>query len=195
MRPYPLHTSSQSYRKFEDTDRLLIEVALDNYEEIFNEWDPTPFKRRDIHPDLRSFFEECSSEISLHKPVAIAFFLQRGERDEEKEKRCIEGLRHFFSFNAYLSEKRLRRSYKYALKNFLTGVAFLSIAVTFESQFEKNVLTGILDQGLFIGGWVFAWEALSTVAFRNTAIKNNIAEWDRFLDAPIVFKKGTGQSE
>jgi hypothetical protein len=71
----------------------------------------------------------------------------------------------------------------------LIGLAFLSVAVLFEQELEKTLLTDLLDQGIFIGGWVFAWEALSIVAFQNQELHQREAEWDRFLDAPIVFKK------
>ena len=181
--------TAQIYRKFEDTDRLMIEVALDNYEDIFNEWDPAPFKRRDIDPDLRTFFEECSGEISLKHGIAIVFFLPKGEIDMEKQQKCIEGLHNFFRFNKYLIEKEIMRSRKNAVKHLLIGVLFLAIAVLFEHQFEKDVLFDILGQGLFIGGWVFIWEAISSVAFRHGELTYSIREWDRFLDAPIAFKK------
>lgn len=181
--------ASQIYRKFEDTDRLMIEVALDNYEDIFNEWDPAPFKRRDIDPDLRTFFEECSEEISLKHAIAIVFFLPKGEIDMEKQVKCVEGLHNFFNFNKYLAEKEIVRSRKNAVKHSLIGVSFLAIAVLFEHQFETAVLFDILGQGLFIGGWVFVWEALSAVAFKHSELMYSIREWDRFLDAPITFKK------
>ncbi|KKU78715.1 MAG: hypothetical protein UY04_C0028G0007 [Parcubacteria group bacterium GW2011_GWA2_47_7] len=181
--------TAQIYRTHEDTNRLMIEVALDNYEDMFNEWDPAPFKRRDIDPDLRTFLEQCSDEISLKHPIAIALFLPKGEVDPEKQEKCIEGLHNFFKFNHYLSIKELRVSLKNALKYFLFGAAFLAIAVTFEYLFEKTVLFGILGQGLFIGGWVFLWEALTLLAFKNAELRHNIREWERFLDAPVVFKK------
>ncbi len=181
--------TAQIYRKFEDTERLMIEVALDNYEDIFNEWDPAPFKRRDIDPDLRTFFEECSEEISLKHKIAVAFFLPKGEIDMEKQQKCVEGLHNFFRFNKYLSEKEIVRSWRSALKHFLIGMLFLVIAVLFEHQFEKDVLFDILGQGLFIGGWVFVWEAVSTIAFKHHELQYGILEWERFLDAPIVFKK------
>ena len=30
------------------TGAFLVEVALDRYEDVFNEWDPAPYKRRDL---------------------------------------------------------------------------------------------------------------------------------------------------
>ena len=189
MSQQKLTQATQIYRPFEDTGRLMIEVSLDNYEDLFNEWDPAPFKRRDIDPDLRTFFEECSDEISLRHPIAIAFFLPKAEIDYEKQAKCVEGLRNFFQFNRYLAEKEVKRSRKSALKYSAIGVVFLAVAVVFEHFFEKTVLFGILGQGLFIGGWVFMWEALTLIAFKNSELIHDMHEWERFLDAPIVFKK------
>ncbi|MDO8520718.1 MAG: hypothetical protein Q7S52_01255 [bacterium] len=187
--------ATQIYRKYEDTERLLIEVALDHYEDIFNEWDPAPFKRRDIDQDLRAFLEECSEEISIRHPIVIAFYLPKGELDDEKQEKCVEGLRSFFTFNKHLTSKELRLSYRQVLRHFLTGLAFLAVAVLFERQLEKTMLLELLDQGLFVGGWVFVWEALTIVAFRNQKLKHRIAEWNRFLDAPIIFKKERQREE
>lgn len=181
--------NEQIYRKFDNTDRLLIEVALDKYEDIFNEWDPAPFKRRDIDPALREFLEECSSEISLKHPLAIAFFLPKSGVDQEKQHKCIEGLKNYFLFNRYLIEKQIRLAFFAVIKHFFIGLTFLFVAVVFEKQFEQTILLSIFDQGLFIGGWLFVWEAISSAAIKNLQLKHKSREWDRFIDAPIVFKK------
>lgn len=189
MSEYKKTKTTQIYRTFEDTERLMIEVSLDNYEDMFNEWDPAPFKRRDLDPDLQAFLEECSEEISLNRQIAIAFFLPKGEIDLEKQAKCIEGLNNFFRFNHYLTTKDIRNARKSALKYILIGVIFLAIAVIFEKLFDKTVLTSILGQGLFIGGWVFVWEAFTLLVFKNEELHHTLLEWERFLDAPIVFKK------
>ncbi len=181
--------TTQIYRKYNDTDRYMVEVALDSYEEIFNEWDPAPFKRRDVHPALVAFFEECSSEISLRHPLAIAFYLPKRELDSETQERCASGLRNYFAFSVHVLYKQLARSHKHTLRNAAIGGIFLFIATFFDKAFEHSVLPSVFGQGLFIGGWVFVWEALSTFAFKDNSIRYKIKEWERFLDAPIVFKK------
>ena len=135
------------------------------------------------------FLKESSEEISLRHPIAIAFYLPKGEIDHEKQEKCIQGLHNFFTFNKQLAMKALVNSNKLALRYFLIGMIFLVVAILFEHQFEKGFLFGVLQEGLFIGGWVFAWEALTTAAFQNRELRRHISEWERFLDAPIVFKK------
>ena len=45
----------QIYKMNPDTKAYIIEVSLIDYNEIFNGWDPSPIKRRDLDPDLISF--------------------------------------------------------------------------------------------------------------------------------------------
>lgn len=189
MRKKAMLTTTQIYRKYNDTERYMVEIALDSYEEIFNEWDPAPYKRRDVHPALVSFLEECSSEISLRHPLAIIFYLPKHEVDPEKQERCVNGLRNYFAFNIHVLGKQLMWSRKQALRNVAIGAVFLFSAISFEKYFDKTLFWSLFSQGLFIGGWVFVWEALSTVAFKDNSIRDKIKEWERFLDAPIVFKK------
>jgi hypothetical protein len=35
----------------------MIEIALDRYEDIFNEWNPPPLKRQEIDADLELYLE------------------------------------------------------------------------------------------------------------------------------------------
>ncbi|UZQ55024.1 hypothetical protein OOK60_02790 [Trichothermofontia sichuanensis B231] len=49
------------------------------------------------------------------------------------------------------------RTLRYALVGLVTLVAARRLSDTA----EQRLLTAVLDEGLFIGGWVFLWEAVS----------------------------------
>lgn len=53
------------YRKNEETGRIIIDIALDDYLDFFHEWDNSTFKKRDIHTDLAEFLDLCSEDIPL----------------------------------------------------------------------------------------------------------------------------------
>lgn len=183
--------TTQVYRKDHETGRYMIEVALEHYEDIFNEWDPSPFRRRDLHPDLTEFLEECSNEISLKHPIAIVFHLPDTDHDQAKQDHATRGLRNHFSFAAHVLRKRLKISHRHSLRNLVIGIAFLLSATITQSKLPTSLLGDVFTQGLFIGGWVFVWEALATAVFKDAPIRAKIREWERFLDAPIMFKAGT----
>jgi hypothetical protein len=177
------------YRKYEDTDRYEIDVAINDYTDIFNEWDPAPFRRRDLHPDLQDFLEECSREITIKHPLAIVFYMPSARHSSEKEEICITGMRTHFAFNAHVLRKERKAMIRGVIRNMLIGLSLLVAAIMFDQLSIQNVLFQVLTQGLFIGGWVFIWEALSTLFFKNRIIHYKIKEWQRLHEAPIVFRK------
>lgn len=68
---------------------------------------------------------------------------------------------------------------------------FLSAAYTLQDTgISENVLMSILLEGIFIGGWVFLWEAFSLVFIYNQDVRRNLREMRRFSKAQITFKYG-----
>lgn len=177
------------YRKYEDTDRYAIDIAINNYTDIFNEWDSAPFKRRDLNPYLQNFLEECSREISMKHRLAIVFYMPITRQNSEKEEVCITGMRTHFAFNVHVLHKERKTMIHGVVRNTLIGLSFLVVAISFDQLSLYGILSQVFTQGLFIGGWVFIWEALSTLSFKNRVLNYKIREWQRLHEAPIHFKK------
>lgn len=188
MKKQTMHTS-HVYRTFESTNRYAIEIAIDNYNDIFNEWDPAPFKRRSLNPELQYFIDECSNDISIRHPLAIVFYMPRSEHTPEKEAICIDGIRTHFAYMKHVLDKDEREVMVNVLRNTAIGILLLCLAFAIESQQYDFFAIKIVTEGFFIGGWVFIWEALATIGFKNSDMRYRQRELARLLDAPIVFKK------
>jgi hypothetical protein len=170
-----------------DKNAFIIEIALDRYIDVFNEWDPAPFKKRDIDPDLHVFLDECSSDIPLKYPLILSFQLPKETADSQKENVIREGFKTFFSFNNVLIRKNIKLSNKRGALYAVTAFAFLFLALFSETKLVKNLLIIFLQEGLFIGGWVFLWEAFNCVFFQNKNYYAQLKEYERFMDAEIRF--------
>lgn len=96
----------------------MIEIALDSYADIFNEWDPAPFKRRDLDPDLQLYLVESSSEIPRKYAIELCFRLPVGKRDQSMETESQNGLKYSL------------RSQRYFLNQAISGWVFLWEAVS-----------------------------------------------------------------
>jgi len=78
----------------------------------------------------------------------------------------------------------IRKAFYYVL----TSIVFLLAAFGMEEVLNSNVLLTILREGLFIGGWVFLWEAVATTAFKKKILKNNRRKYERLRDADVRFR-------
>ena len=92
---------AEIYRFDKNSRSFIIEIALDRYEDIFSEWDPAPFKLRDIDPDLELYLEGSSDDIPFKYPVALSFTIPKGSRNENIEEQARNGLKNGFTFKRY----------------------------------------------------------------------------------------------
>lgn len=182
------------YRFDKKSGAYIIEIALDKYSDIFSEWDPAPFKLRDIDHDLELYLEGCSDDIPYRYPLILSFTIPMGARDEIIEEQARKGLRNGFKFKIYFIRKEIARTNARTLLFMLIGFAFLWAATIFPKQLASSVFPSLLVEGLFIGGWVFLWEAITLALFTTTGLAHSSRIYKRLLCSTIVFREVTQNS-
>jgi len=181
------HRLESLYKRDPDTGEFAIEIDLDAYGEVFNEWDRGPLRSRDIDPDLLTFLERCSADIPLKLPIGLHFYLPAAERNPAKEAWLARGFRNYFELTEYQVARRIVRSKRMIMVYVLVAFVFLFSAYLAQPLVERRLLLQTLSEGLFIGGWVFLWEAFSRFSFTNREMAVELREARRFLKAPIRF--------
>lgn len=63
------------YNTNPDTSAYMIEISLDEYSELFNGWDASPLRRRDLEPELLDYIEQCGAEIPLNYNLGLYLYL------------------------------------------------------------------------------------------------------------------------
>lgn len=178
----------QMYRTNPDTNAFIIEVSLDDYRDIFNGWDPSPVKRRDLDPELVGFLEQCASDIPLRYPLELQFQMPQDKLDKDKENLSREGLRNNFDFTIHSIKKTLTEVREKAVVYMIAAFAFLSVGYASEHLAQMGWVTTILSEGISIGGWVFLWEAFSLLFFSGQETRTKLKRYLRFRNTEIVFK-------
>jgi len=168
----------------------VIEASLNGYLDVFNKWDPAPFERRDLDSHLKRYLEECASDIPLRYPVILCFHVPHEKRDQAKEDLICSGIRTYFSLQIHLVKREIHGHNRRAFYYVLTSIVFLLAAFNLEEVLKGNVLLTILREGLYIGGWVFLWEAMATVTFGKKDLRENRRKCERFRDAEVRFRYG-----
>ena len=180
-------TLEKIYERDKATGAYIISVAIDKYTDIFNEWDPAPFRKRDIDQDLRYFLEDCSSDIPIKSDVTLTFDVLDEARDSEKETRIKSGLKTYFSFVRNLLERKIKKSYETSLLYVLASFFLLAASFLLRTVTPDGLLFVVTVEGLNIGGWVFLWEAISTFVFKNRDVRSKYLQYRRLSCAPVLF--------
>ena len=175
------------YRFDRAANRYYIDISIDYYRDVYNEWDFAPFRNRDLDRSFMEYLEECSREIPLRGGLAITFFMPRDIRDPVKEERSMAGLKNYFHYELLKARSRGRRYYRRFAVYLLFGVAFLAGAYGARTLLAGPFPASVLPEGLVIGGWVLFWEAFTIIFFRSRDVTERIGHLRRFAESRIVY--------
>ena len=179
-------TLERIYEKDKETGAFIISIALDRYVDVFNELDSAPWRRRDLDHDLRMFLEDCSSDIPLKYDVILQFNVEQEKQDTAKEDRLKVGLKTYFTFVRSSLQKEIRRSYERSI--IYVVVAFFLLFASYSlSVAATNALLASIFDVIAIGGWVFLWEAISTLAFQGRDSREKYRTYQRFSLSEVRF--------
>lgn len=186
MRPDE-HGLGKAYQVDPATGAFLVEVALNLYQDVFNDWDPAPFKRRDLDPDLLTYLNDSSQDIPLRCELTLTFTVPADVSDIEKERLVSDGICNYFTFEARQTQRRLGQLYRTTAAYLICAVGLL-VATTYANRIEADSLAlELLRQGITIGAWVFAWECISRFLFDHRRVRTELRHLRRFEKALLSF--------
>jgi hypothetical protein len=176
----------QSLYKFEDeSKKYLIEVSLDDYNDIYDDWDPSPFKRRDIEDEFNDFILNSSEDIPLNFDISIVLYIPESKKDERKEKVLISAYENYYEYAIARICKVISGLHRKIISYMLFSVLFLSIGYFF--SVGPSLFFKVLHEGVFIGGWVFLWEFFTNFFIKRRELQEEYRLYNRLFHAEIRF--------
>lgn len=180
---------SQLYDRDPESGAYIIDVAADHFEELFNEWDSAPLKRRAIAADLRAYLADCSTEIPSNRPIMLRVTIPADRTDPAREKMAMEGLRNSFRYEVSAVRTETRRTYRLLARYLVAALTLLFVSVGVGYWLPASLPLDMLAAGATIGAWVFMWEALGGLLVCHRESGPLQRRYRRFADAPIICRR------
>lgn len=177
-----------TYEKDRKKDAYVIEIDLDDYSQLFNGWDASPLEKKELNPDLLDYLEGAAYEIPLKEDVELWFYLPEEMKNEQKEARSKAGVKNNFRMLLHFINKTLDKTYRKIATYIIMGLLFMVSAYIVPEFTDLGLVFSLLIEGLFIGGWVFLWEAFSLFFFSGHEIRQRRKGILRFLRTEIEIK-------
>ncbi|MCR3922679.1 MAG: hypothetical protein NUK65_09220, partial [Firmicutes bacterium] len=118
----------QNIYKFEDKSKhYLIDVSLDDYDDVYDNWDPSPFKRRDIEDEFHDFILNSSEDIPLNFDLTIILYLPSSKRDTHKESARISAYQNYYNYALARLNKGKKSLQRKIISSLLFAALFLSV--------------------------------------------------------------------
>jgi hypothetical protein len=166
---------------------FVLDVSAESYEHLFNHLDPSPYKQRDLDPDLLDYLLICSEDIPFYYPIQISVKIPLSQQDNLREKEIMAGMKSNFAHWVHLTKSRISRIRKKAFTYILTSISLITISTLIRNWMPESVGLVFIPEGLMIGGWVFMWEAISLLFIHMNEEKDPLKHYQRLLNSKIGF--------
>lgn len=184
------HPNKDLYRYDKDTNTSHIDIELDFYRELYNEWDFSPITNRDLDQELFEYLEECAEEIPANHKINIVFNVPKTIKNTDKEEKSVQGFANYFNYELRKENNKIRTALHDAALFAVYGALLLFAGTSLIRFLEAHTVyrnVSVLGEGLVIGGWVFTWEVVSIVFFRLKVLLKKKKTLFRLLNADMEF--------
>lgn len=186
MRKKKTSVIQKQYRYDKERNSYLIEVQLDDYDDVYDEWDPAPFKKRDIEEEFHKFIVASAEDIPSKYGLILVLHLPEEKQDTHKENAIILACQNFYNYETEIQKRTWLRLRERTIHYFLLAITLLAVGYFFITE-SDNLVLNVLREGVFIGGWVFLWEVVTNLFIVRREMKQKGNLFQRLLQAEIRF--------
>lgn len=188
----PRHESKQNDRYRRENGAVVIEIAVKNSRQLFNESDPAPFRERDLDDDFVTYVVSAIQEFRVQTKMKLEIFMT-DEDDKLIDRNVIrEAIRTYFEYETKLARSNLRKRLHMARFFFFMGFATLfvclSIAHFIVSLKLNSPAADIVREGFVISGWVAMWRPIEVLLYDWWPIREQRKFYDKIskLEVSII---------
>jgi len=170
--------------KKEDKSELLI--WLDDYADLFSDFDPRPFSQRAMSFDFLSELRRASRD--KYGEISFGLLIPKDKRDMKKDNIVRKRLNEYFEkhYLRYKDETKgvLRKGLLFCIAGII--LMFIATYILFKSP-DKNLLMNFLIVLLEPAGWFLFWEGLNISIFESRKKKPFLEFYKKMTDSRIHF--------
>lgn len=185
----------QDRYKVEDGN-IIIEVAISNSRQLFNEQDPAPFRARDLDHQFVKYIVTAVEEFPLREKLKIRIMSSdRNDAQNEKIQEIREAIKSYFRYESKLAESKLKKSRRTSRLFFLIGTFTLIVCLVLSELISSLKLNdhvaNIGSVGLVIIGWVAMWHPIETLLYGWLPVREQRRYFDKIssLDVDVIHVK------
>lgn len=161
-----------------------IILWLDNYEEIFSDFDPRPFRNRELSSDFISETKKLVQEIGEEKISNIKLLIPKKLKDPSVEKDIINRVNEYFRINFMIAKKERKKLNIDGIKFISIGSSLILLLHLYLDKFESLKFVVLL---LEPASWFSVWEGLHLMVFDSKDETPNFEFYEKIKESKIIF--------
>jgi len=174
----------------DETQKILemseISLWLDNYDDIFSDFDPRPYSLRSLSDDFLSEAKKASRDKGENM-LELRFLISENQRDSKIEATIKKRLRDHFTKHLIQLKKDLLKAKYQAILTGLLGVTLIFAA----SYLDALNLPSFVSRFLFVlsepAGWFLTWFGLDKIFYSSELKKSEYKFYQKMIKCEIMF--------
>jgi len=173
-----------------DPDEIAIRVRTIG--QLFNSFDPSPFREKDLDVDVEEFLVGWVRELPPNAPFRIVIRLPADEAAKPEASDIGAAFTHYFRYRAQASARELRELLRIGWRSLVIGLLVL-VACLVASQIAATAVANVtiarvLEESLIIVGWVANWRPIEIYLYDWWPIVRRIRLYRRIAAAHVRIK-------
>jgi ABC-type spermidine/putrescine transport system permease subunit I len=171
-----------------------IAVRARTIGQLFNTFDPSPFREKDLDGGVEQFLVGWVRELPPGTPFRIVVHLPAEEAAKPEGAEIAAAFAHYFRDRVEVSTQELRELLRIGWRSLLIGIVVL-VACLIASQVAAKAIANatvsrVVEESLIIVGWVANWRPIEIYLYDWWPIMRRVRLYRRIAAAHVRVKAG-----
>lgn len=163
-----------------------ISIWLDSYDDIFSDFDPSPYAERTLSDDFITQAIKFSKNKSGRK-MMLNLLVPASIRNEQSEKIVIKRMHAHFKETYQQLKDDISKTTKKGLFLIFIGMALMIVASYLSFLKEQKYIIHVLLVLVEPAGWFLLWSGLDHIVYQSKASKKEFEFYSKMAKADIKF--------
>ncbi len=162
-----------------------ISLIIDNYEDIFSDFDPRPFGERALSDD---FLQECkrAARDKSEEQLELRILIPKVERKLKEEWKIKKRIKEHFAHHFKKEENKRDKIKRSGIKWVILGTAVLLCILLGIVKLDQTILGSILPI-LEVPSWFLIWEGMGKILIESKKIQPEYEFYRKMSKAEVNF--------
>jgi hypothetical protein len=185
-----MHKPEHHYKK--EKDHYLVEIKLNEVRQLFNSFDPAPFREKDLEASAEAYIVDSIQELHLHTPVKLVLHLPKQSCTDEAGSNVTEAIHNYFDYRANITAKELRFALRQGRTALIIGLVFLFVCLMAQ-QFiatlgKTDLMWRFIQEGILISGWVAMWKPIDVFLYEWWPIRRKRRLYEKLANIAVELR-------
>lgn len=164
-----------------------IRVSVNNYEDIFSDFDPRSLHERGLSEDFLLEIKKASLVKKGHE-INFIVLAPKKERDLNKEIKITQRLRSYFKKHYSILQDEKRKMINKGIIFTIIGIILMIIATYLLFNFKnQSLIASFFTILLEPAGWFIFWHGLDYVLFETKDLNLDLEFHKKMVNSKVMF--------